>query len=280
MTDVFLYGGEAAPNDVKLRTATIADANAMGGTATVTFTAAGSMSASALISGSSDPAFTTAGNLGGAGALAGAATVTFSPAATLAATGALTGATSPAFTASGALAGAGALSGASAVTFAPAGALAGSGALAGIITVAFTSAGESGGFGALTGTANVAFTASGTMDAGAATVVHLHGRKLPNKPRGKLRGKRIIFPDELPVELPPIVVESTTVDPADKQADARLEQEIAGLRLAVDQLAQRKADKAAKLAAEQAAAEAAVLAEAAAWQARLRDDDEFLLLAA
>lgn len=80
-----------------------ADPNAIAGDASLTFTAAGVLTALGALAGSAGLAFTPAGLLVGKGALSGNANLTFAPAGTLTALGSLTGNSTLTFSASGSL---------------------------------------------------------------------------------------------------------------------------------------------------------------------------------
>lgn len=190
----------------------------------------------------------------------------------------MSGASSATFAASGALSGVGALSGSSNPAFSLSGTLVDASTpasqITGSVDFAFTTAGALTGNGALSGSADVVFTAGGTLSGG---VTHLHGRRL--------RGRRIIYPDELP---PPAEVAAIEPLPTLERARALVIETKRALEVAqvAQQQAQERKAKAralrlltGELDAVQARYEAALNAERAVIR-RLHDDDEFMLLAA
>lgn len=281
--------------------------NAVAGSSDVAFSTSGNLIGAGALSGNSSPAFTTAGIIQGLAPITGAATVAFTTSATGATVGALAGTSSVAFTTTGALVGTGLLSGTVTTAFSTAGALAGSTALTGSTSPAFTTSGAITGTGALSGTVTVAFATSGTLagpGAGgaisgsaalafttegnltAAAVQSLHGRKV--------RGKRVYFPDELdPVieakaaqdavagievpTLPSLAPIAAQIEAAKQDAQALL------TRIAAERKAKARQAAVAALTGEFEAAldviEAIKVREAEIVR-RLRDDDDFLLLAA
>jgi hypothetical protein len=100
----------------------------------------------------------------GSGAISGSASVTFGASGTLSATGALSGSGSISFGQSGALTGSGLLSGSSSISFSQAGTLAGSAALSGTAQLSFAgSATADAPPGSISGSSAISFSGSGTL---------------------------------------------------------------------------------------------------------------------
>jgi hypothetical protein len=119
------------------------------------------------VTGTASLAFTASGTVSGQGALSGTSTLVFAPSGTVIGKGAVSGASTLVLSPTGTISGLGAVGGTSTLAFAPAGTLAGVGAVSGASSVVFDLTGSvtsvSGTITLIDGSSNLTFASSGSL---------------------------------------------------------------------------------------------------------------------